>query len=343
MLVLELVKELIETPGLSGFEAPVREKIIEKVKGFGETSVDGIGNLSLSLGQGKNHLAFVAHMDELGLIVSHIEDNGMVRVRKISADDRTLSGRVYNVWTRNGPVTGVIGLKAPHLVSDPEEMKKITPAEKLILDVGARSRKEVEKMGIRMLDPIVLKKNFDVINGKYVCARGIDNRLGCAVLIKALEGISLKNPGCRLTFVWSVQEEFSLRGASVISRLVKPDYVFAIDTFATADCPDAPPHYPPALLGKGPVLRAVDVRAIANSELRDSVCEIARKGKIPVQVGIGGGTTDGAVLQESGARMLPLCVAVRYTHSPVELAHMDDINNLVKLIIKIVEIYGRKK
>jgi putative aminopeptidase FrvX len=166
--------------------------------------------------------------------------------------------------------------------------------------------------------------------------------MGCAVLIEALNSLISAKPHCKATFAWSVQEEFSLRGAEVLSRSLKPDYSFAIDTFSTSDCPDAPPHYAPAPLGKGPVLRAVDNRAIACNELREKVLEIARKGKIPVQVGIGGGTTDGAMLQECGSPMLPLGVPVRYSHSPVELAHVGDIANLEKLVVKIIEKLGRK-
>ena len=340
--MLELLEELVKTPGMSGYEGPIREKINEKVKKFGKTSIDGIGNLLLTIGEGKTHVAFVAHMDELGAVVSHIEESGMLRIRKLSMDDRSLSGRIYNIYTKKGPVKGVIGIKAPHLVTDPEESKKVIPAEKLYLDVGARGKGEVERMGIRVLDPIILQKDFNIINKKIVTARGLDNRVGCAALIEVLNAMGGKKLKCKLTFAWSVQEEIGLRGATVISRNMKPDFVFAIDTFSTADSPDAPTHYSPVYLGKGPVLRMIDNRAIASHELAETVTEIAKKNKIPVQMGVTGGTTDGAAMQESGAVTLPIGAPMRYTHSPTEFVHIDDMHNLVKLLLKLIDYYGRK-
>jgi putative aminopeptidase FrvX len=338
---LDLLEELIRTPGIPGYEGPIRAKIAEKIKGYGTPEIDGIGNMILTLGEGTRHVAFVAHMDELGAVVSHIEENGYVKLRKLGMDDRSMAGRVYNIYTSKGPLLGVTGIKAPHLVSDPEELKKVIPGEKLLLDVGARSRKEVEKMGIRVLDPVVLKKDFNVINNKIVTARGLDNRVGCTALIESMQILSKLTLKCRMTFAWSVQEEIGLRGAAVIGHTVKPDIVFPIDTFSTADSPDAPTHYSPVYLGKGPVLRMIDNRAIASYDLKAVVEEVAKKSKIPVQLGVTGGSTDGAALQETGSTTLPLGVPMRYTHSPTEFVHIDDVNNLIKLISKLIERYAK--
>lgn len=335
--MIELIDRLVRIPGVSGFEGPVRKEISELVKEYGKLSVDGIGNLILDMGGSGQHIAFVAHMDEVGCVVSRIEENGAVKIRKISADDRSIAGRVYDIWTKKGPVHGVVGIKPPHLVSDPEEMKKVVPAEKLAIDVGARSRREAVAMGIDIFDPVLIKKELFVVNKKYISARALDNRVGCAILIESLKEIKEINPRCRLSFVWSVQEEIGLRGATVVANTLKPDIAFAIDTFSTTDCPDAPSHLTPVYLGKGPVLRMIDNRAIASAELRDAVVTIAARKKIPIQLGVTGGTTDGASLQECGCRMLPLGIPLRYTHSPTELAHIDDIKSLARLIPAIIK------
>lgn len=337
--MFELLEKLIKTPGVAGYEEPIRERIREEIEDYGEVVEDNIGNLILTLGEGK-HVSLIAHMDELGLVVTKIEENGILRIRKVGGiDDRSLVGRVVEISTRKGTVNGVIGLKAPHLMMDPEEQKKVITFDRLCVDVGTRSMKETEALGIRVLDTMVFTKQVIVMNKKMLAARGLDNRIGCFVLIKVLEAVQKRKLKARYSFVWSVQEELGLRGAVVVSNTLKPDVVFAVDTYSTADTPDVVSHYMPIALGKGPVLRMLDSRAVASPRLRDFVIAIARKNRIPLQIGVTGGSTDGAAVQECGALMLPIGVPLRYTHSPTECAHMDDIKNIIKLLTKIVETF----
>lgn len=337
--MFELLEELIKTPGVAGYEGHIRERIRKEVEGYGEAVEDNIGNLILTVGEGR-HVALIAHMDELGLVVTRIEENGTIRMRKVGGiDDRSLVGRMVDISTNKGVVNGVIGMKAPHLMTDPEEQKKVINFDRLCVDVGTRSRKETMALGIKVLDPMVFKKQVVVLNRKVIAARGLDNRIGCFAMTEVLKSVKRQRLKARFSFVWSVQEEMGLRGAVVVSNTLKPDVVFAIDTYSTSDTPDVVSHYPNIALGKGPVLRMMDSRAVASPKLRDFVLDLAKRNRIPVQIGVTGGSTDGAAVQECGALMLPIGVPLRYTHSPTECAHMDDIKNMVRLITKIVETY----
>lgn len=333
------MEELIKVPGVSGFEDDIRENIGKKVKAMGlKPTEDNIGDLLVTVGDKGPHVLFIAHMDELGLIVSKLEADGSLRIRKVGGiDDRTLVGRVVEIKTQKGLVRGVLGLKPPHLMTDRDEMKRVHSWEEARVDVGTRSRKETEKLGIRVLDPMVFKKDITYITPDLMCSRGIDNRAGCAILLEALEQLKDKKLPIKMTFVWSVQEETGLKGAKVCGFMLKPDYVFAVDTMTTTDAPIGGDTYEKVLLGSGPAMRMFDNAAIASPKLRRMLEEVAKAAKIPLQYGTGGGSTDGAAMQDFGSLMMPIGIPMRYTHSPTECASMKDIENTVKLVVKVAE------
>ncbi|HUU07502.1 MAG TPA: M42 family peptidase, partial [Thermoplasmata archaeon] len=183
----ELLEEMIRIPGVSGYEDDIREYIRAKLKTMKlPAKEDNIGNLIVTIGTKGPHIVFIAHMDELGLVVTKMEDDGSLRIRKVGGiDDRTLVGRVVEIKTQKGTVTGVIGLKPPHLMTDSDDRKKVVSWEEVRVDVGTRSRKETERLGVRVLDPMVLKKDISYLGTDVMCARGIDDRAGCAVLLDA--------------------------------------------------------------------------------------------------------------------------------------------------------------
>jgi len=333
--MLELLQWLLAASGVSGFEAPIREVIRENVGDTLALETDALGNLYGTIGEGAPHILVIAHMDELGLVVTHIEDNGCLRFRKIGGiDDRLLPSRSVIVHTRLGPVRGVIGMVPPHLMVDQSQMKQVVPFQELQIDLCTRSRQETIELGVKLLDPITFQKDSFVLQDKYLCGRAIDDRFGCAVLVKVLENVSKQQFDRKVTFVWSVQEEIGLHGATVIGNRFTPDIVLAVDSYATGDAPDVPFHLAPVRLGDGPVLRLLDNRAIASTELHVQLESLANKQKIPLQVGATGGGTDGAAIQRAGigSHMMALSVAVRYLHSTVEIIHFDDLSNLVKLL-----------
>jgi len=332
----ELLDELIRVPGVSGFEDDIRDCIRGKVEAMGlETEEDNIGNLIVTVGDKGPKVVFIAHMDELGLIVSKMEQDGSLRIRKVGGiDDRTLVGRVVEIKTQKGKVTGVIGLKPPHLMTESDDRKKVVSWEEVRVDVGTRSRAETERLGVRVLDPMVFKKDVTFMKD-IVCARGVDNRAGCAVLLDALDRLRKMRLPLRLVFVWSVQEETGLKGAKVAGFRMTPDFVFAIDTMTTTDGPGQGETYEKVMLGAGPALRMFDHGAVASPKLRKMIEQVAKAGKLPLQYGTGGGSTDGAAMQDYGSLMMPLGIPMRYTHSPTECASMKDLDNLSKLVVLV--------
>jgi putative aminopeptidase FrvX len=348
--LLEELEEMIRTPGVSGFEDDITELMKRKLKGLGSPYVDDLGNLILTVGKkdrDAKHVVVIAHMDELGLLVTNIDADGSLCIRKMGGiDDRTLVSRVVKISTRKGVVTGVIGIKPPHLMEDRSEMMKTVPWKELRVDIGTRSKKQSEAMGIELLDPMVLKKDFDVMNKKYVIARGMDDRFGCLVILEVLRRLAkakkLDKLGIKLSFVWSVQEEIGLRGAFAVANRLQPDAVFAVDSGSSTDAPGMPKNINPFKMGEGPGLRLVDSRAVASPVLRRYIQKVAKKNKISLQVLATGGSTDAAAIQSIGCAAMPMCIPLRYTHSTVEVIHMDDLNDLIRLMVKILEGVGKE-
>ena len=333
------MEEMIKVPGVSGFEDDIRDCIREKVEAMGlDATEDNLGDLLVTVGDKGPSVVMIAHMDELGLIVSKIEEDGSIRIRKVGGiDDRTLVGRVVEIKTQKGMVTGVLGLKPPHLMTDADDRKKVMTWQEVRVDVGTRSKKETEKLGIRVLDPMVFKKDITYIGKDLICARAVDDRMGCAIILEVLEKLKGAKLPIRLTFAWSVQEETGLKGAKVVGFNLRPDYVFAVDTMTTTDGPGMGETFEKVLIGEGPAMRMFDNEAIASPKMRKLVEEVAKAAKIPLQYGTGGGATDGAAMQDFGCLMMPIGIAMRYTHSTVEIASIRDMENASRLLVRIAE------
>ncbi|MEM3037915.1 MAG: M42 family metallopeptidase [Thermoplasmata archaeon] len=343
--MFDLLKELAELPGVSGYEGPVRKYIIEKLNASKIAKTDNIGNLMIDIGEGNPHIALVAHMDEVGLVVTKIEDDGSLGFRKVGGvDDRILLSRKVKIHTGKGPINGVIGIKPPHLMTDPEEMKKTVSFEKLRIDVGTRSKKETEKLGIRLLDSVTLEKGLERLGNDLIVGRGLDDRVGCAILMESWSRLKAAKLRGRLTCVWSVQEEMGLRGAKVIAHALRPDYVIVLDTCSSGDSPGIDEgHLQPAVLGKGPAIRFFDSASIASPVLREIARELAKVKKIPVQEIAAGGTTDATAVQEAGSAVIPIGVGMRNTHSTTETVSLKDVENAVKLVVELVKNLSNRR
>ncbi len=344
------LKELVMAHGVSGYEDEVREKIMKLIKPHlpddAEVRTDNLGNLLVTVGRGEKHLAFVAHMDEIGMVVSRIEKGGTLRIKILGGIDvRTLVARIVRIKTDKGYVKGIIGLKPPHLMKPGEKATEALPADQIKIDLGTRSKEETEALGVRMLQPIVLNKQYITIQDKYVVTRALDNRIGVLINIKLLKRLAPKisELDMKITFAWSVQEEIGLRGASLIANTIKSDYIIALDTASTTDAPDiGDAAFQPLMIGGGPVLRMVDARAIASPIMRKIMQDVGEKMGIPIQLAVAGGTTDAAALQMAGAAVMPIGIPVRYTHAPVEMADIEDIERGIDLLEGVVkEISGK--
>ncbi|MGB9749728.1 MAG: M42 family metallopeptidase [Caldisericia bacterium] len=340
---LNLIKDLVFVEGVSGFESKIRERIkkeIEKLKPD-DIKVDNLGNLiAIKKGKSDNFILLAAHMDELGLVVSAIDDNGLISFKKIGGiDDRVLLSRVFRVLGSKGDVIGVTGLLPPHLTTDGKTSESVIPWHDLKIDIGAKSKQEVLEKGIEIGTPIVFQKEF-YINNDYIISRGLDDRVGVYILIKILEHFSKIKPFNNIIIAFTVEEEIGLRGASVLANNFNPDFVIAVDSMSSTDIYNVPSVYKNSInLDKGPVIRKVDTRMIVDEEVFDFVKKIAIKTNIPYQIGVSGGSTDASIIEitNKGFKAVPLCVPIRYTHSTVEICSIKDIENLISLCIEIIE------
>ncbi|EEB74569.1 M42 family metallopeptidase [Thermococcus sp. AM4] len=323
-MITEL-REITAIPGISGYEENVREKVGEWLEPYADYTVDTIGNLIVELGEGELKGIFMAHMDEIGLLITGIRPDGKLTFRKVGGiDDRLLYGRHLDVVTENGKLDGVIGALPVHL--NLERKFDTVPWNKLVIDIGAESREEAERLGVKVLDYAVFKKHFAVLNDRYVSTRSLDDRFGVVALVEAIKDLVDHDLDGRWIFAFTVQEEVGLKGAKFLAERYSPKYAFAVDSFAC--CAELTGD---VRLGGGAVIRAVDNSAIYTRKLARKVAEIASRNAIPLQVGVTGGGTDASIFQHK-SEVLALSVPIKYLHSEVETLHLGDLEALIKLI-----------
>lgn len=326
----ELLKTLVEIPAPSGYESQVRDQIREWIEPLvDEIRVDPLGNLVAVRNQTNAlRLMLVAHMDEIGLMVTHVDQQGFARFVALGGvmPIHCVGGRVHFL---NG-VQGVIGVEKNPTTSE------IPPLEKMFIDVGASS---AEDCPIRIGDVAVFDRSF-VDLGKRVVSKAMDDRVGVAVLIEALRQI--EKSIFEMYFVFSVQEEVGVRGATVAAFGVEPDLGLAIDVTATGDTPKG--HRMEVRLGKGPAIKIRDAGMLADPRLIQWMVQTAEKARIPYQREIleFGGTDARAIqLSRSGVPAGVLSIPCRYVHAPSEMVDMEDVENAVRLLINLLQTAPR--
>lgn len=340
---LNLLKSLSEANGIPGFEGEVRKLISQYVEGKGDLSTDNLGSLicrKTGASEGPK-IMIPAHMDEIGFMVHVITDEGFIRFIPMGGWwDQVLLGQRVQIRTSRGLVPGVIGSKPPHILKD-EERNKVVKKDTMFIDVGAASKAQVlEELHIRPGDPIFPVSQFDVLGGgKVVAGKAWDDRAGCAALVELLHRLEGQSHPNTVYAVATVQEEVGLRGAKTATNAVAPDIGIALDVGIAGDMPGVKPEESPLRLGEGPVMYVADGSAIAHSGLRRFVISVADELNIPLQFAalLGGGTDAGAMhVFGSGVPSLTLGVPVRYVHTHTGLMHLDDYENLLKLLEGVV-------
>ncbi len=339
--VFQLLKKLSETVGPSGFEDSVRDAVVEELKPYADSLwIDALGNvIAVKRGsRGSGKLMLAGHMDEIGLIVSHIDQRGFVRFQPIGGvSERVLPGQRVLIKTQGGRVVrGVIGSKPPHIMK-PEELKQVPEIKDMYIDVGVSSREEAEKLGLAVGSIAVFERDLAALGGsEVVTGKALDDRVGVVALVegfKAIEGNEVD-----VYAVATVQEEVGLKGARVAAYAIAPDVAIALDVTVASDVAGVPEQEWITQLGKGPAIKVVDGRAasglIAHPAVRDKLIEIARQYDIPHQVEVApGGTTDASIiaLNKEGVPAATVSIPSRYIHSPVEVVHLVDLVNASKL------------
>ena len=331
------LKKLSEAVGVSGREDEVRQIVVDAIADrVDEYRVDSIGNvIALKKGNGSSGLKVMlaAHMDEVGFMISQIEESGLLRFFKVGGlDDRILPAKV--VWIGDNKVPGVIGLKPVHL-SKREERSKPVKSDKLTIDIGAGSKAEAEKL-VKQGDYATFATEFVELDSegegwRTVRGKAFDDRAGCAVLIELL---ATQYP-FDLYAVFTVQEEVGLRGARVAAFAVEPDYAFALEGTGANEIPTKKDISPSTRLGQGPAITIMDRSFIADQRLVRLLVDTAEEKGIPYQFkqpGIGG-TDAGAIhLTKEGVPSVTVAVPCRYIHAPAAILSLDDFDHTVQLM-----------
>ena len=329
----QLLQTLTDTFSPSGNEDAIRAVILKEVKDAAdECRVDALGNLIVRKGKlakgvggaGGRRIMIAAHMDEIGLIVTHVDDKGFVRFSGIGGVyPRNLpGGRVRFA----GGLAGVIGLEPTDRTSDVPEL------EKMFIDIGAANKKNSP---VRIGDVAAFERPF-LDMGDRVVAKSMDDRVGCAVAIEALRRI--KSTPHELYFVFTTQEEVGTRGAQTSAYGIDPDLGFSIDVTGWGDTPGKKDLS--VSLGNGPAIKIRDGGMLADPRIIDWMTRTAEKGHIPYQREVLlGGTTDARAMQLVRGGIPVGCISIpcRYVHTPSEMVDMRDVDNAVKLVVALLQ------
>jgi endoglucanase len=307
----------------------VRNIVAEEITPFADSVfADHIGNLIATVGRDKSgpHVMFSAHTDEVGLMVQSIDEEGFIRFVAVGGvDPRVCPAK--RVRTGKHAVPGVIGIKPLHL-SSKDEGKKVIGYPDLYIDIGASSAKQASEM-VEVGDTVWFDTQLEVC-GDILKAKAFDDRAGCYMLAELI-----KHPfDFPASFVWSVQEEVGLRGARIATARVRPDVIVVLEGTGAGDVPTGKDVARRPFLGKGPVVTILDWSVVATPRLVDLVTGTGDREGIPWQYKrpLVGGTDAGAAIRVKPVEAVVLAIPSRYIHSPVALAHRNDIMNTCELV-----------
>jgi putative aminopeptidase FrvX len=354
--IFEELKTLTAIPALSGHEDRMIGQIIERLKPLADDiEIDRIGNLTATFYGRSDDVASMlvfAHIDEVGMIVRKIEEDGFLRFERVGGiPEKTLRGQYVDVYSIDGTsyVTGVVGTVAHHLTT-PEEKTSVPSRLDMYIDIGLTSREEVLAKGINIGSPITYHPNFNKIGENRIASKSLDNRIGVYLLLRLAEHLHLNQPSVTVFLVFSVQEEFNVRGLLPVFERLKPHAAICLDITPACDTPDLKMIYDVAL-SKGPAITYMNFHGrgtlgglLPNPKLRRFIELTAEDLKIPYQreviVGV---ITDDAFSQFAGTEgtaMAHLSIPIRYSHSPIEIADIRDIEAGATLLNEVIRRFN---
>lgn len=329
MKTADLLLEFSQQAGVPGVNQAIKYAT-KKLEPFGKVEVDPLGSVVCTVKEpteGQPHILLDAHIDEIGLIVTYIEDDGFIRVGQIGGTDpRLLAASRVTVHTSKGGFNGVIASIPPHLSGgQPTDTK---PADEIYIDVGMT--KEQTEDSIPLGSRITFHSRGAEMLNDNVTVKALDDRSGCVCLLKALEYLDGDIP-CGLTVMFSTMEEIGGMGAKTSAYKVNPTHALAVDV-SFASTPDSPTEKT-AKLGAGPM---IGYAPVLDHEISLKLESLAKDNEIPYQHEVVGGRTgtnvDSIVTSRSGVRCALLSVPQRYMHTPVEMVNVNDVENIGKLI-----------
>ncbi len=332
---LAFLRRLLETPSPSGYERPIQDVVREWAKPLAdEVRTDRHGNvLAIRNPQGHPRVMLAGHCDQIALMVQHIDDNGFLYVQPMGGwDMQILLGQHLTVWTRSGPIAGVISRKAPHLLTN-DERNKVPQFTDVWIDIGAQDKKEAEEL-VSAGDTATFALGYRPMRNNFASAPGMDDKVGLWTVmetLRLLQGVALQ---AAIYCVSTVQEEIGLRGATTSSYGIHPQVGIAVDVCHASDTPGSDKkQLGEVKLGKGPALfRGPNI----NPRVHEMLREAAQKNDLPVQLrGAPRATgTDANAIQltRDGVATGLLGIPNRYMHSPVEVVSLDDLDHAAQLL-----------
>ena len=329
------LEKLLNTPSPSGYEESIQVVVREFASQFvDEIRTDLHGNCMATCNpQGSPKIMLAGHCDQIGLIVTHVDDNGFVYAQTIGGwDPQQLIGQRMTIWSHSGPVPAVIARKPIHLLTE-DERKQVVKLTEMWLDIGAKDKKEVLET-VQIGDSVTLELGMRTMRNSLANAPGMDNKAGLWVAFEALRRAKTKGLSCSLTAVSTVQEEIGLRGATTSTFGVAPDIGIAIDVTHATDCPTIDKRQNGDIsLGLGPV---IVTGPNMNRRVTQRLIDLANQHEIPFQRGALGraASNDANPIQvsRSGVATGLISIPNRYMHSAVEIVSLKDLDHAAELI-----------
>lgn len=346
--LMNVLEDLCSIVGVSGYE----DGVIRYVKSFAEqrgfkVEIDPLGNVIVQVNKLENskRILIFAHMDELGLVITKIEKDGFIRVERLGGiPEKSLAGTEIIIETHRGKFQGVIATKSHH-VTPQEEKYVVKKVNETFIDLGFSSKQEVLDAGINVGTPVSYARKF-FSNGSRVFSNSLDNRVGCATLLNLLDNINRNILKIELFIVFSVQEEFNLRGVLPAVRAINPDYGVTIDIAIASDTPDLKER-DDIKIGNGPCIgyytfhgRGTLGGVIPNRKYVNFIETVAQNNNIELQPYASMGIlTDASFsqLENNGFPIVDLGFPLRYSHAPIESMDLQDSSKLTKLLEYIVQ------
>ncbi len=338
-----LLEQLSNAFGPSGHEDDVRDLLIDTVKPLvDELRVDRVGNIVAKRNGSRPDIVLLdAHMDEVGFLVSFVEDSGFVRLHPLGGwDSRVLPGHALTIKGRGGElVRGVIGTLPPHITADTDRTKAF-PLPDLFLDIGASSKDDALAMGVDIGSAVVPGGRFERVGDDLVMGKAFDDRVGCTVAVCVLDLLQGQDLDTTLVVTFVTSEEVGLRGARTVADQVLPSIAIALEGTTAVDVPGVSGAKKLASMGCGPAITIADSGIIASPIVNRKIQEIADAASIPFQMKLpGGGGTDAAAYQPVGDGTLVgvIAVPVRYIHAPLSMLRPSDVEATIRLATTFVQ------
>jgi putative aminopeptidase FrvX len=352
--LLGILEELTSIPALSGREDAMIDFMRSHFEPWAdEVHVDRVGNVTATLRGEREQpsLLVFAHMDELGLIIRKIEDDGFLRFERVGGvPEKSLLGTPVEILTDGGSrIPGLVGTTSHHVT--PPDRKFIVPGRlEMYIDIGCASRAEVEELGVQVGDMVAYKPGLMRLAGGRAASKSLDNRIGCLLLLETLKNLSAHRPHATVHLVASVQEEFNVRGVWPAFQRLTPDAAICLDVTIACDTPEIK-HLSEVSLGAGPAIGLFEFHGrgtlgglIPNPALRRYIEGQAKALEIPLQrevlIGIITDIAFSQMLTPEGVPSAALAVPIRYTHAPLEVCDLNDITQAIELLTAVAQAYG---